>query len=182
MHSPRTLWKQVYGVYGGEHGNITGVYGGEHGNAGGTNTVLVEQTEVKQGRDSARQDSNPVKDTVGDSDSIIESIIIHPNITSPDDPDQYKENGGDAAVNTFECLTPSLDVGGDLASTSYDIPDTAKYSDTSPICDTFNLIKRIDELDYSPSLPLSKSELKRLRKQRRASKQGDGNKVTSPHD
>ena len=147
-----------------------------------TNTILVKQIEGKQGRDSARQDSNPVKDTVGDSDGIIESIIVHPKITSPDDPDRYKANGGDVAVNTFECLTPSLDVGGDLASTSCEIHDTAEYSDTSPICDTFKLVKRIDELDYSPSLPLSKSKLKRLRKQRRAPKHGDGNKLTSPHD
>ena len=50
--------------------------------------VLVEQIEVKQLRGLAGQGSNPVKDTVGDSDSIIENIIIvHPNIISPDDPD-----------------------------------------------------------------------------------------------
>ena len=69
-----------------------------------------------------------------------------------------------------------------MASTSCEIPDTAEYSDTSPICDTFKLVKRIDELDYSPTLPLSKSKLKRLKKQRRASNHGDGNKVTNPHD
>ena len=37
------------------------------------------------------------------------------------------------------------------------ISDTAEYSDSSPICDSFKHVKRIDELDYTPHpLPLSK--------------------------
>ena len=96
--------------------------------------------------------------------------------------------GGDSSVNTFECLTlcedsaSSLEGSGDLASTSYEILETVEYSDTSPIFDTFKLVKRIDELDYSPRLPLSKSKLNRLKKQHRASKHVDGKKVTNPHD
>ena len=120
-------------------------------------------------------------------DSIIESIIVLPSVISLDGPDQIGINGGDAPVNTSECLTlcedsASLEGSGDLASTSYEILETAEYSDTLPICDTFKLVKRIYELGYSPRLPLSKSKLKRLKKQHRASKHADGKKVTNPHD
>ena len=100
---------------------------------------------------------------------------------------QLEINGGDTSVNNFECLTlcedsASLEGGGEGASTSYKIPEAAEYSNTSPVCDTFKLVKRIDELDYSPRQPLSKSKLKRLKKQHRASKLADGKKVSNSHD
>ena len=168
--------------------DISGGNGGERGNTSGTKvdsdaSLLME---VKQVKDSTGHQKDLVKDPVRGVDSIIESIIVHPRIIPPASPDQVEANGGDASINTFECLnlcedSNSLD-GGDLASTSYQFLETAEYSDTSPICDTFKLVKRIDELDYSPMLPLSKSKLKRLKKQRRASNHVDGKKVTNPHD
>ena len=42
----------------------------------------------------------------------------------------------------------SLEGGEELASTSYGIHETAEYSDTSPICDTFKLVKRFDEFFF----------------------------------
>ena len=71
----------------------------------------------------------------------------------------------------------------DVASTGIVIPDIAEYSDLSPICDYFKQVKRIDELEFTPQLlPLSKSKLKRLRKQNRVPQQEDGSNVTRPHD
>ena len=70
-----------------------------------------------------------------------------------------------------------------MASNGIAIPEIAEYSDSSPVCDSFKLVKRIDELDFTPQpLPLSKSKLKRLRKQNRVPQQEDGSKVTRPHD
>ena len=44
-------------------------------------------------------------------------------------------------------------------------------------------MSRIDELDYTPHpLPLSKSKLKRLKKQNRVPQQEDGSNVSRPHD
>ena len=141
------------------------------------------QKESKLVKDSVGNQKDPVKDSVGGVDSIIESIIVHQNIISQEGPVQVGAIGGETSLNTFECLaliedSASLEGGEELASTSYGIVETAEYSDTSPICDTFKLVKRIDELDFSPSQPMSKSKLKRLKKQHRASKLTDGKKVT----
>ena len=161
---------------------------GDHGNASGTNVVVGAslQKEFKQVKVPVGNQKDPVKDSIV-VDSIIESIIVHPSIISQHSSIKVGAIGGEASFNTFECLTlsedsTSLDGGEDLASTSYEILDTEEYSDTSPICNTFKLVKRIDELDYSPSQPLSKSKLKRLKKQHRASKLVDGKKVTRSHD
>ena len=101
-------------------------------------------------------------------------------------------NGGDAFLkrpgNTFDYLALS-DVSAlpddvvELASTSFVILDSADYSDTLPNCDTFKQIKRIEELDYSPPpLPLSKSKLRRLKKQNHDPKHVDGRSVAISHD
>ena len=54
-----------------------------------------------------------------------------------------------------------------MDSSNLDLQNIADFSDTSPICDTFKHIKRVDELDY---LPLSKKKLKKLRKREHATK------------
>ena len=161
----------------------------DHGYASGTNVVLGASLhkESKLVKDPVGNQKDPVKDSVEGVDSIIESIIVHHNIISQYGPVQVGAIGGETSLNTFECLTliedsASLEGGEELASTSYRILETAEYSDTSPICDTFKLVKRIDELDFSPSQPMSKSKLKRLKKQHRASKLTDGKKVTISHD
>ena len=96
--------------------------------------------------------------------------------------------------NTFECLSICDDAGnpkvavdtiaagtdttipnvistpsgvGSLESPKLDLINIAEFSDTSPVCETFKQVKRIDELDY---LPLSKKKLKKLRKQEHATK------------
>ena len=82
-----------------------------------------------------------------------------------------------------EASTVTPDEVDAVASTSIAIPDIAEYSDSSPICDSFKQVKRIDELDFTPyPLPLSKSKLKRLRKQNRVPQKEDGNNETRPHD
>ena len=87
-----------------------------------------------------------------------------------------------AVITDASIVTPTDEIA-DMATTGTMIPDTAEYSDSSPICDSFKVVKRIDELDFTPKLlPLSKSKLKRLRKQNRGPQQGDGNNVTRPYD
>ena len=50
------------------------------------------------------------------------------------------------------------DEGVDVGSTGTVIPDAAEYSDSSPICDSFKQVKRIDELEFTPHpLRLSKA-------------------------
>ena len=79
-------------------------------------------------------------------------------------------------------VTPSDEVT-DVASIGIAILEIADYSDSSPVCESFKLVKRIDELDFTPQpLPLSKSKLKRLRKQNRVPQQEDSSKITRPHD
>ena len=71
----------------------------------------------------------------------------------------------------------------EVASTSSMIPDIADFSNTSPNCDTFKQVKRIDELDLSPlPLPLSKSKLRRLKIQNHVPKQVDGRSIALSHD
>ena len=102
-----------------------------------------------------------------------EYIAIDENLTN--------EAAG-AAFTDASTVTPTEEVAV-VASTGTMIPDTAEYSDSSPICDSCKQVKRIDELDFtSQPLPLSKSKLKRLRKQNRIPQQGDGSNVTSSHD
>ena len=153
--SKATHTKEASGGSNTSEGNV-----GDHGYASGTNVVVDAslQKDFKVVKD-------PVKDSVGGVDSIIESIIVHQNIISQDGPVQVGEIGGETSLNTFECLTliensASLEGGEELASRSYGTHETAEYSDTSPICDTFKLVKRIYELDFSPSQPMSKSKLK----------------------
>ena len=111
--------------------------------------------------------------------------------------------------NTFECLTRCDDDGildvpvdrtiadisdttdpninsnltglGSLDSSNLYLQNVADFSDTSPVCETFKHIKRIDELDY---LPLSKKKLKKLRKREHATKSANLSnsvKTTSPY-
>ena len=79
-------------------------------------------------------------------------------------------------------IAPTDEVA-DLESTGTVLPDTSEYSDSSPIYDSFKQVKRIDELDFTPQpLPLSKSKLKRLKKQNRGPQLGEGSKVSRSHD
>ena len=57
---------------------------GDHGYASGTNVVVGGslQKEFKLGKDPTGNQKDPVKDSVGGVDSIIESTIVHPNIIS----------------------------------------------------------------------------------------------------
>ena len=85
----------------------------------------------------------------------IEYIAIDENLT---------DEAAGAAFTDASTVTPTEEVAV-VDSTGTMIPDTAEYSDSSPICDSFKQVKRIDELDFIPQpLPLSKSKLKRLRK------------------
>ena len=53
-----------------------------------------------------------------------------------------------ASITTVPNVKSSLRGLGSLEASRLDTPNTADFSDTSPICDTFKHIKRIDELDY----------------------------------
>ena len=66
---------------------------GDLGFASGTNVVVGNslQKEFKLVRDPAGNQKDPVKDSVGGVDSIIESITIHQNIISQDGPVQVGE-------------------------------------------------------------------------------------------
>ena len=63
---------------------------------------------------------------------------------------------------------------GPLESPMLDHTNIAEFSDTSPVCETFKQVKRIDELDY---LPLSKKKLKKLRKQEHATKSANSSSI-----
>ena len=52
-----------------------------------------------------------------------------------------------AAFTDASTVTPREEVAA-VASTGTMILDTAKYSDSSPICDSFKQVKRIDELEW----------------------------------
>ena len=87
------------------------------------------------------------------------------------------------AADTDDSTVPPTDGTTAVATTGITISDIAEYFDSSPICDSFKQVKRIDELDFTPQpVTLSKSKLKRSRKQNRAPQQEDGSKVTRPHD
>ena len=51
----------------------------------------------------------------------------------------------EAAYTDASTVTPIDEVTG-VASTGIAIPDIAEYSDSSPVCDSFKLVKRIDKL------------------------------------
>ena len=76
--------------------------------------------------------------------------------------------------NTFECLAPREEecpreaAVKYIATSRYD--PNSDFSDTSPIIDTFKHIKRVDELDFTP-VPLSKKQLKKLKKRNLANNQ-----------
>ena len=150
------------------------------------------EEEIADFRAGHQKVYNPVKELNEGVDSVIDSIRDCPSIVPPVTSIKtgVKVNGGDASLklpsNTFEYLALSevsapLDDVVQLASTSFVIPNTADYSDTSPNCDTFKHIKRIDELDYSP-LPLSNSKLRRLKKHNRDPKHVDGRSIAISHD
>ena len=69
-----------------------------------------------------------------------------------------------------------LSGAGSLDSTRPGLPSITEFSDTSPNCETFKHIKRIDELDYS-SLPLSKRKLKKMKKQKHVAKSANASSV-----
>ena len=168
-----------------------------HGNcdkviADSRSKILHAATPGKKWRDGV----DSVVDSIGTRQSIIIQdnigVTIHEATTSPMrhanrfeyiaiDENLTDEAAGAAFTNaSIMTLTEEVAV---VASTGTVIPDTAEYSDSSPICDSFKQVKRIDELDFTPQpLPLSKSKLKRLRKQNRIPQQGDGSNVTSSHD
>ena len=168
-----------------DNSNPSGSKGSRHANG---------EEAIVDSRARHHKVSNPIKDLNEGVDSVIDSIrdclSIVPPVTS--DKTGVKVNGGDASLkrpgNTFEYLALSEasappDGVVDLASTSSMIPDTVDFSDTSPNYDTFKQIKRIDELDYSPlPLPLSKSKLRRLKKQNRDPKHVDGRSVALSRD
>ena len=143
-----------------------------------------------------RNGVDSVVDSIGTRQSLVIQdnigVTIHEATTSPmrhTNRFEYiaiSENQSDevvgAAITDASTVTPTDEIA-DMATTGTMIPDTAEYSDSSPICDSFKLVRRIDELDFTPKLlPLSKRKLKRLRKQNRGRQQGDGNNVTRPYD
>ena len=65
---------------------------------------------------------------------------------------------------------------GSLDSSKPGLPNLAYFSDTSPNCETFKHIKRIDELDYL-SFPLSKKKLKKHKKQKHVAKSANASSV-----
>ena len=70
---------------------------------------------------------------------------------------------------------------GSFDSSNLDLLNIADFLDTSPICETFKHIKRIDELDC---LSLSKKKLKKLRKREHATKSANLSssvETTSPY-
>ena len=71
------------------------------------------------------------------------------------------------SITTTPNLNSILRGLGSLECSKLDLSNIADFSDTSPICETFKHIKRVDEMDY---LPLSKKKLKKLRKQNHAIK------------
>ena len=160
--------------------NPFGSKGARHGNG----EEVTTDSRTRHHKVSNPGNSNEGVDSVIDSIRDCPSVV--PLVTSAKN--GVKANGGDASLkrpaNTFEYLAISEvsappDEVVELASTSSVIPDTSDYSDTSPNCDTFKQVKRIDELDYSPlPLPLSKSKLRRLKKQNRDPKQVDGRSIT----
>ena len=144
----------------------------------------------------------PGKELRDGVDSVVDSIGARQSIVSSNNDGGIIQGGIDSPMrhaNRFEYLAiseamtdevvklgstgvPSDEVV-ELASTSTVILDTADYFDSSPICDSFKQVKRIDELDFTHQhIPLSKSKLKRLKKQNRVSDQEDGSNITSPHD
>ena len=70
----------------------------------------------------------------------------------------------DVTSPTLDDIIPPISGVGSLEPSRLDIPSVAEFSDSSPTCEAFKHIKRIDELDY-PSLPMSKKKLKNLKKQ-----------------
>ena len=120
-----------------------------------------------------REGDDSVVDSIGTRQSI--GVTIHETTTSPlrhTNRFEYiavsknQEDEVTGAANTEASIVISTDEIADRASTGIIIPDIAEYSDSSLVCDSFKLVKRIDELDFTPKLlPLSKSKLKRLRKQ-----------------
>ena len=165
--------------------NPSGSKGARHAN--GEEAIVVSRAvhhKVSNSVNELNEGVNSVIDSIRDCPSIV--LLVTSDKTG------IKVKGGDASLkhpgNTFEYLaiseasTPPDDVV-DLASTSSVIPNTTDFSDTSPNCDTFKQIKRIDQLDYSPLLlPLSKSKLRRLKKKNRDPKHVDGRSVSLSHD
>ena len=127
--------------------NPSGSKGDRHGNG---------EKVTSDPRTRHHKVSNPGKELNEGVDSVIDSIrdfsSVVPLGTSVKN--GVKVNEGDASLkrptNTFDFLDISEvsalpDDVDELASTSSVIPDTADYSDTSPNCDTFKQVKRIDE-------------------------------------
>ena len=114
------------------------------------------------------------------TDSIVECIDEHMNSGSPGKADYGKMSGNLETVpikvhdNTFDCLASSegvstISISEEPMGLSTTLPITDDYSDTSPTCDTFKQVKRIDEMDYSSS-SWSKSKRKKMRRRNRISK------------
>ena len=156
--------------------------------------MLMEKGTIDNSRARNHKGLKLVKDPDGGVEGIIDSISELSSIALQviSDKTEIKVDGGETSSmltgNTFEChalseATVPLEGVGDLASTSYMIPDTEDFFDTSPNCDTFKQVRRIDELDYSPMpLPLSKSKLKRRKKKNRDPKHVDVSSVAVSHD
>ena len=155
----------------GGHGN------GEKVNAKSSSEIPIAATLGKELRDGV--------DSVVDSIGACQKTVIQDNIG---DTSHEATTSPARHANRFECLDISEDltievVGvtstdaptvaptdevADMVSTGTVLPNTSEYSDSSPIYNSFKQVKRIDELDFTPQpLPLSKSKLKRLKKQNR---------------
>ena len=80
------------------------------------------------------------------------------------------------SVPSLTGIISPLSRAGTLDSTRPGLPSITEFSDTSPNCEMFKHIKRIDELDYS-SLSLSKRKLKKLRKQKHVSKSANASSL-----
>ena len=168
------------------HGNCDKV------NAESSSKILHAATPGEEWRDGV----DSVVDSIGTRQSIVIQdnirVTIHEATTSPMRHDNRLEyitiseyltdEVAGAAFTDASTVTFTYEVAN-VASTDIVILDIAECSDSSPIFDSFKQVKRIDELDFTPQpLTLSKSKLKRLRKQNRVPQQEDGSNVTRPHD
>ena len=73
-------------------------------------------------------------------------------LTICDDASNLEESVDQTIAVVSDTTTPNLNSTqrglGSLESSKPDLSSIADFSDTSPICETFKHIKRVDELDY----------------------------------
>ena len=153
---------QVFGTKIAGHGNCDNL------NADSGTKILHAATPDKEWRNCL----DSVVDSIGTCQSIviqdkIRVTIPEANISPMRHANRFEyiaiseQLTDEVARDAFiEASTVTPDEGADVASTGITIFDIAEYFDSSPICDSFKQVKRIDELDFTPQpLPLSKSKL-----------------------